>query len=100
MGILAFCSCSGLSSTSLKSPAKLSALEVSLQTLSKRGLLATKKNLRTKGVSMRAKFMMSSVNDHIFPTIINTSIIYKCLERLRYVGDAESKCLDRRETKE
>lgn len=49
---------------------------------------------------MRAKFMTSSVNDHIFPTIINTSIIYKCLKRLRYAGDAESKCLDRRETKE
>jgi len=49
---------------------------------------------------MRAKFTMSSTNDHIFPTIINTSVIYKCLERLRYVGEAESKCLDRRETKE
>lgn len=49
---------------------------------------------------MRAKFTMSSVNDRIFPTIINTSIIYKCLKRLRYVGDAESKCLDRRKTKE
>lgn len=59
-----------------------------------------KNNLRTKGVSMCAKFTMSSVNDHIFPTIINISIIYKCLERLRYVGDAESKWLDRRETKE
>lgn len=59
-----------------------------------------KTHLRTKGVSMRAKFMMSSVNDHIFPTIINTSTIHKCLERLRYAGDAESKCLDRRETKE
>lgn len=52
--------------------------------------LAMKKNLRTKGVSMCAKFTTSSVNDHIFPTIINTSIIYKCLKRLRYVGDAES----------
>lgn len=49
---------------------------------------------------MRAKFTTSSVNGRIFPAIINTSIIYKCLERLRYVGDAESKCLDRRETKE
>lgn len=49
---------------------------------------------------MCAKFTTSSVNDHIFPTIINTSIIYKCLERLGYVGDAESEWLDRRETKE
>lgn len=85
---------------SMESPAKISALQVSLQTLSKGLLAMKKKNLRTKGVSMRAKFTMSSVNDHIFPTIINTFIIYKCLERLRYVGDAESKCLDRRETKE
>lgn len=84
----------------LESPAKISALEVSLLSLSKRVACYEKKDLRKKGVSMRAKFTMSSVNDHIFPTIINTSIIYKCLERLRYVGDAESKCLDRRETKE
>lgn len=42
-------------------------------------------------MSICAKFTSSSVNDHIFPTIINTSIIYKCLERLRYVGGCRIK---------
>lgn len=81
---------------SLSSPAKLPACRPKAMGAA----CYEKKNLRTKGVSMCAKFTTSSVNDHIFPTIINTSIIYKCLERLRYVGDAESKWLDRIETKE
>lgn len=84
------CYCPRFSITSLKSLANILLLEVSLQALTK-SFSSYEWCFWTKEVSVCAKFTSSSVNDHIFPTIINTSVIYKLPERLRYVGGCRIK---------